>query len=185
MTTQSQITLQFPIASPGVNHVVAVELLRRSDQLPPGVRKALADATGENGSVESLRRMVVTADLSALLLTASLRQEQEQEALALEKFVARHAHWPLLHHIFGSRITRAEVTAIRKEKRMQPPPRRVAPISDDELSSMWEFWLVVCGQHQVEKDRWFAVSERFPNHPLSAVYRALIIDAAPKKGAKS
>lgn len=144
--------------SPGVNHVVAVE---------------------------SLRRMVVTADLSALLLTASLRQEQEQEALALEKFVARHAHWPLLHQIFGNSINRAEVTAIRKEKRIQPPPRRAALIDDKELSSMWEFWLVACDQYETEKERWFAVSERFPNHPLSAIYRALVIDAAPKKGAKS
>ncbi len=43
-------TLQFPISSPGVNHVIAVELLRESDKLPPGVRKALAEATGGNGS---------------------------------------------------------------------------------------------------------------------------------------
>lgn len=185
MTMQSQITLQFPIASPGVNHVVAVELLRQSDKLPPGVRKALTDATSERGSVESLRKIVVTADLSALLLTASLRQEKEQEALALEKFVARHAHWPLLHLIFGNSITRTEVTAIRKEKRMLPPPRRAAPISDEELSVMWEFWLAVCEKFPTEKDRWFAVSERFPNHPLSAIYRAIVIDAAPKKGAKS
>lgn len=184
MTTQSSITLQFPISSPGVNHVVAVELLRKAE-LPPGVRKVLTDATGEDGSIEGLRKITVTADLSALLLTASLRQEQEQEALALEKFIARHAHWPLLHQIFGNSITRAEVTAIRKEKRMQPPPRKAALISDNELSSMWDFWLFVCDQYPSEKDRWFAVSERFPNHPLSSIYRALVIDAAPKKGAKS
>lgn len=181
----SSLSLQLPVLSPGVNHVVAVELLRQPDKLPPGVRKVLDEATKGNSphAAENLRRIYVTADLTALLLTASLRQENEQERMALEKFVTRHAHWPLLQRIFGKSISSSQVAEIRRKKKIQPPPRGTAAIPEKELALMWATWRFACEKYQTEKERWLLLSDRFQNYPLSAIYRAVIIDAAPKKGA--
>lgn len=172
------------LCTPALSRVVVHELLLNADRfkLDPSLvallRECVEDEQGSQdaprGAARIIDRLKVRVDIKPLTLFATMRDQQEKMELACKLLVQRHAHYPLLHKLFG--ISRQEIPKLRAQYNITPPSIRFA-VPDGEARAVWKDWLQIRQDFKDPVDQWVMLATQWQQIPIYALYELVVVEA--------
>lgn len=169
------------LKSPALARLVAVELLAQAEELDISkeMRNVLDAVSGKvsagtNRYHPLMDRLDVWVNVRAFEVFAKHVEEKGWRETALKYCIARQAHFPMLARLF--RATKSEVSALRKEMEIKPPPTRNKPVCEQDMLLIWRAWCRVKQTYEREGDRWVTLAAEFSHLPMSVLYQTIIID---------
>ena len=160
---------------PALTRLAALELLAESQtlEIPESTQEALKLISTAN-SKNSTNALKVWVDTDGLDWLVHTKDAEEHRRTALQYFIKRQAHYPLLKKLFN--VTRNEATEQRKTLKAELPPTKPKNIANSDLDAIYAYWREL-REYEMEIDQWFLLALRFEQYPLSCLYSAIWIES--------
>ena len=152
---------------PALTRLAALELLAESQtlEIPESTQEALKLISTAN-SKNSTNALKVWVDTDGLDWLVHTKDAEEHRRTALQYFIKRQAHYPLLKKLFN--VTRNEATEQRKTLKAELPPTKPKNIANSDLDAIYAYWREL-REYEMEIDQWFLLALRFEQYPLSCL----------------
>jgi type I site-specific restriction endonuclease len=164
------------LTSPALTKALMAELMLHPEKLSAVVRELLqsADPAREEIVTKALQKIVLYADLSALIGMSENFERNQWQRASIRYLIGRQAPYELMHDLF--KLSRSEFKQMREADGLtQTKPPKVPTHQIDQIYRVWQ---AVCKEKDTEVERWLAMAQKFPDIRVSSLYCVCIKEGA-------
>lgn len=171
----------FKIQAPEFSKALLAELLTRPGGVEAEVSEkiknllTIADPEIKQSIEQTIGRMVIWADLSALLAKSEQIERQKWLTSTMRLLIVRGATYELINRLYS--ISRKNFGDLKDELGVGQHTRPPA-IKSSLVIGIFNCWREISNLHAEEIDRWVEISRRYPHLKVSSIYQLIVKDAA-------